>query len=131
MGVDTEMLGIIKKRIIQKYGTMRHLAELLGISDATLNNNIKLMSRKFEMKLNSYGIDTTNKDINISESTIINTIEGDNKVVYNKNSASYIELEEENRILKVEVEHLRARVKMFDEMFHFIKDQAEKNKPQP
>ena len=135
MGTDVDLLEIIKRRIIRKYGTMKNLADQMGISDATLNNNIKLLSRKFEIKLQQFGIDTGYEETNITESTIIGTVAGNNQTVYNKGDNDKLkECEERNKLLEVEVEHLRVQVKTYKDMFDFVKKhqdlQAEKNKPQ-
>ena len=122
---------VVKRLIIAKFGSLRSFAEHLGVTPSTLNGSLKVLSRNFLVKLEQAGIDVEQIN-NITESTIIGTVAGNNQTVYNKGDNDKLkECEERNKLLEVEVEHLRARVKMFDEMFHFIKDQADKNKPQP
>jgi DNA-binding transcriptional ArsR family regulator len=121
----------LKRLIIAKFGSLRKFAEHIGIAPSTLHQSLKVLTRNFLVKLEQAGIDVEQIN-NITESTIIGTVAGNNQTVYNKGDNDKLkECEERNKLLEVEVEHLRARVKMFDEMFHFIKDQAEKKKPQP
>ena len=108
MGNNAEIIELIKRRIVRKYGTLKNLADQMGISDTTLNSNIKLLSRKFEIKLQQFGIDTGYEETNITESTVIGTVAGNNQTVYNKADNDKLkECEERNKSCRRKVKLAR------------------------
>jgi hypothetical protein len=124
----------LKRLIIAKFGSLRKFANHIGSDPSTLHQSLKVLTRNFLVKLEQAGIDVEQIN-NITESTIIGTVAGNNQTVYDKGDNDKLkECEERNKLLEVEVEHLRVQVKTYQDMFDFVKKhqdlQAEKNKPQ-
>ena len=107
---NANLMVLIKDAIIEKFGSITNYATAVGLDDSTIHAKLKTLSRKFLISLVKEGIDIPEirEALNITESTIIGTVAGNNQTVYNKADNDKLkECEERNKSCRRKVKLAR------------------------